>query len=382
MRLRRRTASSPLVSMLSRAVVIACLIGGATPAVAQVATALPRQLTVRVVTTPEGIPLGYAVVAAAALGVERFTNANGVVAIPIPAPGQVALRVKRLGFTPKDTTVTVTDAAAQSVVVSLRRVEVKLEAVTVVAWPPCKRPGVPRRGGDARVRTVVEQIRQNAERYRLLTRTYPFNYASLREMGQRDVDGTETIESTDTIVVTGQPIWSYRPGTLIAREAVPLLRRETRSASEWVMRIPSLSDLTEQVFIDNHCFHVAGLEEKEGQQLLRIDIVAAERLKSADVNVVAWLDPTDFQLRYATFSLSKIPQELRGLLHSMNRVTYVELLPFVSVMRLMTAENLVQYETPRRSTRTFIERQRILTLTFLGERPEGATIDPPPSAAQ
>lgn len=384
MRHRRRTASSLVIQLLSRpfVVLVACLLGGATPANAQSDSTRPRQLTVRVVATPETVPLAYAVVAVASLGIERFTNASGVVAIPIPEPGRVTLRVKRLGFTPKDTTLTVTDAASQSVVVALARVEVKLEAVTVVAWPPCKRPGIPRRGGDARVRTVVEQIRQNAERYRLLTKTYPFNYASLREMGQRELDGTEQIESADTIVVTGQPSWTYRPGTLIAREDVRLLRRETRNASEWVMRIPSLSDLTEQVFIDNHCFHVAGLEEKEGQRLLRIDIIAAERLKSSDVNVVAWLDPTDFQLRYATFALSKIPPQFDGLLHSINRVTYAELLPFVPVMQLMTAENLVQYEKPERRTRTFIERQRILTLAFLGERPEGVPIDPPPGAAR
>lgn len=342
----------------------------------------PRQLTVRVVTAPEGIAVGYAVVAAAALGIERFTNASGIVAIPIPAPGRVALRIKRLGFVPKDTMVLVTDAGSQSVVVALKRVEVKLEAVTVVAWPPCKRPGVPRRGGDARVRTVVEQIRQNAERYRLLIKTYPFNYASLREMGQRGLDGSEEIESSDTIVVTGQPSWTYRPGTLIAREDVRLLRRETRNASEWVMRIPSIGDLAEQVFIDNHCFHVAGLEEKEGQRLLRIDIIAAERLKTADVNVVAWLDPQDFQLRYATFALSQIPPQFRGLLHSINRVSYVELLPFVPVMNLMTAENLVQLENPERRTQTFIERQRILTLSFLGARPEEIPGDSTPSAGR
>ena len=349
---------------------------------AQGNTTAPRQLTVRVVTAPEGIPLGYAVVAATALGIERFTNANGVVAIPIPEPGRVTLRVKRLGFTPKDTTVAVTEAASQSVVVSLKRVEFKLEAVTVVAWPPCKRPGVPRRGGDARVRTVVEQIRQNAERYRLLIKTYPFNYASLREFGSRELDGVEQIESADTIVVTGRPSWSYRPGTLIAREPVRERRADTRPLSEWVMRIPSLSDLADEQFIDNHCFHVAGLEDKEGQRLLRIDIVAAERLKSSDVNVVAWLDPQDFQLRYATFSLSKIPPQFAGLLHSTSRVSYVELLPFVPVMQLMTAENLVQYEKPERRTRTFIERQRILTLAFLGERPDGVPIDSVPPAAR
>lgn len=357
---------------------VASLLCAAAPVAAQGDPAPPRQLTVRVVTTPESIPLGYAVVAAAALGIERFTNANGVVAIPIPEPGRVTLRVKRLGFTPKDTTVTVTDAASQSVVVALKRVEVKLEAVTVVAWPPCKRPGVPRRGGDARVRAVVEQLRQNAERYRLLINTYPFNYASLREFGSRELDGAEQIESADTIIVTGRPAWSYRPGTLIAREPVREQRADTRPLSEWVMRIPSLSDLADDRFIENHCFHVAGLEDKEGARLLRIDIVAAERLKSSDVNVVAWLDPKDFQLRYATFSLSKIPAQFAGLLHSTSRVSYVELLPFVPVMQLMTAENLVQYEKPERRTRTFIERQRILTLAFLGERPEGVPIDPPP----
>ncbi len=381
MRLRRRTASSPVASSLFRTilVLIAALMGALAPVQAQSATALPRQLTVRVVTTPEGIPLGYAVVAATALGIERFTNASGVVAIPIPEPGRVTLRVKRLGFTPKDTTVTVTDEASQSVVVALKRVEVKLEAVTVVAWPPCKRPGVPRRGGDARVRAVVEQLRENAERYRLLIKTYPFNYASLREFGSRELDGAEQFESADTIIVTGRPAWSYRPGTLIAREPVREQRADTRPLSEWVMRIPSLSDLADDRFIENHCFHVAGLEDKEGARLLRIDIVAAERLKSSDVNVVAWLDPKDFQLRYATFSLSKIPPQFDGLLHSTSRVSYVELLPFVPVMQLMTAENLVQYERPERRTRTFIERQRILTLAFLGERPEGVPLDPPPA---
>ncbi len=362
-----------------RRTLLCALLAGEVPAQSTPSTPdaapAPRQLTVRVVTSPEAAPLGYSVVSVAALGIERFSNSVGVVVLPIPTPGRIALRVKRLGFTPLDTSIVVSGAAYQTVVVALKRVEFKLEAVTVVAWPPCKRPGVPRRGGDARVRTVIEQIRQNAERYRLLLKSYPFNYASLREMGAREPDGVEVIQSSDTILVDGRPRWTYRPGTLIAREDVRFVRRNAPNASEWVMRIPSIGDLAEDVFIDNHCFHVAGLEEKEGQQLLRIDIVAAERLRSADVNVVAWLDPRDFQLRYATFVLSRIPRQFTGLLQSSNKVTYVELIPFVPVMQLMLAENLVQFDGPPKSTRTFIERQRILQLAFLGEKPEGLPSD-------
>ncbi len=128
--------------------------------------------------------------------------------------------------------------------------------------------------------------------------------------------------------------------------------------------------LAEQQFIDNHCFHVAGLEEKDGARLLRLDIVAAERLRGPDVNVTVWLDPAGYQLRHATFTLSSIPREFRNTVHVVSRVRYVEIVPDIPVMEETVAENLVREGRTGRETVAYTERQRIVSLTYRGARPD------------
>src|SRR5690606_33240629 len=223
----------------------------------------------------------------------------------------------------------------QRVVIALTRVSFELAAVEVVAWPPCRRPGIPRRGGDAQLRGIVEQLRQNAERFRLLTTTYPFSYTSERELSRRVLDGAEGIESVDTILVAGAPDWRYEPGRIISRD-------RSDGTRGWFMHIPILSDLAEDRFIEHHCYHVAGPEDQEGDGLLRLDIVAAQRLRGPDVSVTVWLDPVGFQLRFATFTLSRIPPQFRDLMHLVSRVTYVEVAPFIPVMHETVAENLMR----------------------------------------
>lgn len=363
-------AAATLATTLAATLAVPAPLAAQQPAPAPARAPAVHNVTVRVVTALEGAPLGYSVVAMPALGLERFTSASGVVVMPVPAPGPVRLRVKRLGFTPKDTTITVTDAPVQRVTIALARVSFRLDAVRVVGWPPCKRPGVDE-DTDPQVRGIVDQLRQNAERYRLLTRTYPFVYTVRREFGHQESDGSVVLDSFDEIVVAGTPDWTYRPGTLVGRDPA----RAGGSRGPWVMRIPSIGDLADDAFVDNHCFNVAGLEEKEGRRLLRLDIVAAERLKSADVTVVAWLDPQDFQLRHATFTLTKPPAQVPGLLTLSSRVSYVELIPFVPVLQLTIAESTVQEGRSRPVTRILIERQRIERVLFQGLRPEGLALD-------
>ena len=369
----------------SRAATIAfgaALLGSlAGPLQAQEIAPVPARLvTVRVVTDPDGAPLGYGVVAFPDLALERFTSPTGVVVMPVLTPGRVRVVVKRLGFTPKDTSITVTDAPAQTFVIALARVTFKLDVVRVVAWPPCKRPGITRRDVDPQVRGIVDQLRQNAERYSLFARTYPFAYASSREVGQREMDGTERVERTDTILVNEASGWRYRPGALVDREKVPESRRRV-VLGDWIMHIPTLANLAEDAFVASHCFNVAGLEDKEGERLLRLDILAAERINGADVNVVAWLDPTGFRLRYATFTLSTIPRQFRDLLHVSSSVRYLELTPYVPVMRETFTESLVQEGRSSTVTRVHFERQRILRFLFDGPRPDGLPIDSLPPAA-
>jgi hypothetical protein len=329
-------------------------------------SAEPRNLAVRVVTETERVPLGYSVVAAPALGLERFTGASGSVVLPIPAAGPVRLRIKRLGFTPKDTTVLVSGARTQSVTIALARVSFRLEEVRVVAWPPCEQPGIGT-DTDGALRGIVDQLRQNAERFRLLITTYPFLYTMQRQFGERMPDGSYVASMQDVIPVNGTPEWTYRPGTLVAREP---------RSTQWVMRIPQLSDLAEEAFVDNHCFHVAGLEEKEGKRLLRLDIVAADALRDTDVNVSVWLDPEAYQLRHATFTLTKPPRAIRGLISVTSTVRYREVIPFVPVMELLVAENVSETRTRGKIARkVFIERQTIQDLIYRSARPDSLLRD-------
>lgn len=315
-------------------------------------------LDVRVLTT-EGMGLGYSAVSVPQQDLERFSDASGR-AVFMVAPGRVLLRIKRLGFTPRDTTLEVRGATV--VRIALERVSFRLTEVTVVAWPPCKRPGLPRRSADPQLVGIVDQLRENAERYRLLTRRYPFSYDAERSLTEEKPGGPVRVERIDTIVVRGDVGERYQPGRIARYERQG---RGRRAPGQWMMRIPTLADLGDDRFIDNHCFHVAGLEQKGDERLLRIDIVAAERLRSPDVNVTVWLDPQGFQLRHASFTLVKAEQfpHLRSVVSD---VIYSEVVPFVPVMSEIDTESLVQLE---REAVTYGERQVLVRLTFRGDRP-------------
>lgn len=329
--------------------------------------AAQEQVVVRVVTDPERLPLGYAVVSAPDLGIERFVGPTGVVALQVPLPGRVLLRVKRLGFTARDTVVTVTAGTPLQVTLALGRFSYRLPAVRVVEVPPCRRPGL-RADTDPAVRGVVEQLRQNAERYRLLAESYPFVYRSERIFRRQVAQGTPQLERGDTVVVDGSPTaWRYGPGTLISRESVAG-QREGR----WVMHLPQLSDLADDTFVGAHCFHVMGEEQKEGASLLRVEVRASERIRGADVDLTVWLDPRDFQLRFASFRLTNFAQRFPTLVAVESEVSYTEVAPFIPVMYETKARNVDGRGRPEARRTIFYEDQRILELTFLRERPPGA----------
>lgn len=336
----------------------------------------PVQLRVEVISEDGAVPLGYAVVSVPSQVQERFTDGAGRVVLALQA-GRVLVRVKRLGFVPRDTTFDLAASPGQSLRVALTRVSFKLAPVRIVSHPPCRRPGIPPRGGDAQLRGIVDQLRQNAERYRLLTTAFPFTYEQERESTRRLGNGPEEPERTDTITVRGDITWRYRPGNIVVRgrEADAVIKSAARSGppstkapiehDEWRMILPTISDLADDTFIENHCFHVAGLEERPEGRLLRIDIVASVRLRTPDVNVSVWLDPEGFQLRHATFTLVRAGRFPR-ILSVISEVDYVEVVPFVPVMHRTVTENVVR---GRDATTTYMERQSIVRLTFTGARP-------------
>jgi hypothetical protein len=326
---------------------------------------------VGLVTTREGnVPLAYSVVSAASLGRERFSDAQGVFALAALPAGALQLRVRHLGYSPADLNVTVRAGQTDTVRVSLAHIAVRLTAVDVRAYPECKNPGPPKASADSAFATVFDQLKQNAEQYRLLTDTYPFIYATERTLSSTLVNGDSRTERIDTLVVTSTR-WTYKPGSLV----VQTRRGFTSSTS---MNIPTLVNFAEKTFLENHCFYNGGLETVDGVELLRIDFNAASKIKDPDVDGSMYLDPVTFQIRRSVLRLSKIPSGLRGLAETEAVTLFGEVLPSIPVIADITSVNRFQSGTnkPPTAEASANERQRLISVRFTKGMPGDETKRP------
>lgn len=313
-----------------------------------------ESLLVQVLDADDRSPLAYSVVALPALGIERFTDGDGFARLTFAraaVAGRMTLRVSRLGHRSRDTTLATTGASESErrVELALVRAALPLQPVRVVEWPACRRPGLPARA-DAAAVTILDQLQQNARRHQLLATGRPYVAVIERERtSQRMPDGAAERERIDTTRATATAEWSYQPGRVLTRDGESSMNR-------WSMRVPMLNDLTNPAFIGAHCFHVAGLEAKGDERLLRIDILAAERLPSADVNATVWLDPTTFLLRHAAFTITGILSGASELLHATSRLTFTAVAPLVPAMAEMVTEHLER----RTGAILYVERQRVV----------------------
>lgn len=309
-----------------------------------------------------GLPLAYSVVSAAAFGRERFSNAEGVFTLTELPAGSVQLRVRHLGYLPSDLSAIVHAGRVDTIRVSLTHVAVRLSAVEVHALPECKNPGVPKAASDSAFATVFDQLRQNAEQYRLLTDAYPFQFAFQRTMWQTLVNGDVHVESEDTLVLASNKNWTYRPGTVVSRPA--------RSVGSLTVNIPTLIHFADDVFLDNHCFYNGGVETVDGTELLRIDFNAAARIKDPDFDGEMYLDPVTFQIRRSVLRLSKIPNGLRGLLETEAETQFGEVLPSIPVITEIGSVNRFQADQSQpKSPAAASERQRLIAVHFLKGKP-------------
>lgn len=344
------------------------------PAAAQ-ATTDSTGTIIGFVTTREGnVPLAYSVVSAASLGRERFSDAQGVFALTGLPAGALQLRVRHLGYSPVDLDVTVRAGQADTVRVSLVHIAVRLTAVDVRAYPECKNPGPPKASADSAFATVFDQLRQNAEQYRLLTDHYPFIYAAERTLSSTLVNGDSKTERVDTLLVSSTR-WAYKPGTIVEQT-----RRGFTSTTS--MNIPTLVNFAEKSFLENHCFYNGGLETVEGVELLRVDFNAASKIKEPDVDGSMYLDPVSFQIRRSVLRLSKIPPRLRGLAETEAVTLFGEVLPSIPVIADINSVNRFQPnpKQPPTAEASANERQRLISVRFTKgmpgdetKRPDGAS---------
>jgi hypothetical protein len=362
---------SPATSLIGRVIRAGAMLLG-TAGLGRAQTVPPAQpdstgTIVGIVTMREGgLPLAYSVVSATAVAREQFSDDQGVFRLTALRPGPLQLRVRHLGYTPAEIPTVVHSGRVDTVRVALSHIAVRLTAVQVRGYPECRNPGVPAATTDSAFATVFDQLRQNADQYRLLTRTYPYVYSVERTFSTTLVDGDVRMDGIDTTTFASLTTWTYRPGTVVERDGPSRVFR----TGTLMMNIPTLANFADPAFIDNHCFYNGGLETVDGVDLLRVDFVAAARISDPDVNGSMYLDPGTFEIRRSIVRLSKIPRGVAGLVET-EAVTYFgELLSSVPVIAGIMSVNQFAANSRRPDAATAAhEQQRLVAVQFLKGRP-------------
>lgn len=319
-----------------------------------------------VVMKENGLPLAYSTVAVPSLSRQRFTSDSGTFTFSDLPAGPTKLSVRHLGYSPMEITVDVRPGVVDTVKIVLTHIVVQLSPIQVRADAECMDPGVPTATmGDSAFLTVFEQLRLNADQYRLLTDHYPFRTLTERRLAHTLVNGDLRIDSIDTLIIDSRLRWTYRPGDVLTRSG------QTRYNSGTLMlNIPTIAQFGDQPFLDNHCFYNGGTETVDGVELLRVDFVAAARIRTPDVSGSMYLDPKTFQIRRSVLRLSKIPREVSGLLGTEAVTIFEEALPSVPVIAGITSVNRLDADKRRGSSTAFMnEQQTLLKVEFMNGRP-------------
>jgi len=290
---------------------------------------------------PTNVALPYAVVSIPALNLERFSGAEGQFLLPTVPAGTHELVVRRIGFVPQRQQIVV--AANGTLAFSLRQVPVRLTGMTVRPTNPCTSPGLPDSAQFPEVAQLVGLLRENAATYRTLVQRFPFVYAQVRALGVLE-DGTMAVRTVDTLAVPAQPTVRYEPGRVVQNTRGKVMR-------ETFMAIPSIIDLVDPAFVNNHCFTYAGASTQGNETWFRLDVRASERLRTPDVHGAFFLDSATAQLRRMELELSRpdrLPSALRSVRSVIAHSTFVEIAPGLSILQSVCAIN---WQKPRQGAR-------------------------------
>ena len=170
--------------------VLACTLAAVTSANAQSAL-----LTGQIVLSDDGQPLGYTTIALLSSGTQQLARENGSFSLTLP-PGEVRLRFKRVGFVPRDTALILAANDTARLRIQMTRLVIRLPEV-VVRGACTDRTAAGE--GSGILPELFEQVRQNAERMRLLAQERPFMMKAVHY--NRFVDGNNRVTGprTDTL---------------------------------------------------------------------------------------------------------------------------------------------------------------------------------------
>jgi hypothetical protein len=312
---------SPLETLmhnLLRALIVGVL--APTLALAQNATVIGQ---VRV--ADGGHPLGYSAVSVVAPPMNLLTgDAGRFTLVNLPA-GQLRIRIKHIGYAPRDTVLMLAANDTARIEVSLSRLVIQLPAMLVSG--KCTNQS-PTEAQPAVLAELFDQVNQNAERYRMLANAKPFVMQVYRVLGIRNPSGTIVPTSIDTIVRRPFPPSPYKPKEVVTRG-------EGAQAGDWVLGLPELPDFADTAFTNNHCFRYAGKTKVDEDSLIQVDYEPVPWLdKEVDIEGSLFVRTTDYQLVRTITKLNKVPGQLSraGLLDATVVARFSEVVSGVPVL--------------------------------------------------
>jgi hypothetical protein len=320
----------------------------------------------RVTSMASDVALGYSSVALRPGGRERFTDADGGFALRELTPGRVRLTVKHIGHVPLDTTFDLGARDSVNLRIELPLVSIRLPAIHTLA-PACGHPGASSAVLGVELAALFEQLKQNAEQNRLLSRSYPFEADIERKISRPEPTLEARFVAFDTVKRHSLREWRYAPGHMLGT-------REYEGGvfgGKWVtLNIPELADFADDVFLNNHCFDYAGTEVVDGDTLLRIDFVPAPAIHQPDIGGAIYLDPKTYQVRVADFSLVNLTKRLRESIAGQGvHATFREVFPGVPLPDVVSSFVFPRDDGKAPVQEPSTETQRTLAIRFVKGKP-------------
>ena len=263
-------------------------------------------------------PLANADVIDLPSGRHRLTDEQGQVRLQWPATGQLRLRVREVGYKPIERQLVAgRDGTEGTVTFGMSR--------TAYVIAPVSSTSRCVNDADEASRllsvTVLEQLRQGAEKYEQFRRSYPFEAAIERRTTAPSIKGaTPRVVRKKERFSSGSWEEKYRPGNIV----------EGVNSPRFQVPILFLSTLADARFWDHHCFVARGVESLHGSRVVRLEFSPSANTRGPDWEGAALLDSATSVLRRVEFRVANLgrnrgPQRIEGY------TTYRTASPFVVI---------------------------------------------------
>jgi hypothetical protein len=278
-----------------------------------------------VVSAADGQPVPYSTISLGDTAEGRFADVAGRFSLGTPATGTYRLRVQQIGFQPLDTALSA-GSGSQQLVLRLQPLPVRLANLTGESQRGCVAPKLAASGASPAVAMILAQVRQNAERYRILLDQYPFNYR-LEESRAIQL-AVHTRDETDSVIALDTAAYDSRQRHQYAIGGVVFEQRSVSGGKHMMMFIPTLSDLADPAFASAHCYAYVGDAAHE----LRIDFRPADAIKAPDVSGSVYLDDARYVIKRAVFNLTHAGAIGGAAPYVKVTTTFREVVPFVPML--------------------------------------------------